>query len=58
MTFRPRDYQRDCVDATRAAWLKHQRVLNVLATGCGKTEIAAMLMGQQKRSLFLVHRDE
>lgn len=58
MTFQPRGYQSDCVEANLQAWLKHQRFVNVLATGLGKTEIACMLMGQAKRSLFLVHRDE
>lgn len=60
MTFTPRSYQSDCVEATRAAWLKHRHVLNVLATGLGKTEIASMMMNRPEygRCLFLVHRDE
>jgi superfamily II DNA or RNA helicase len=59
-----RDYQTECIDATFTGLRDHQRVVNVLPTGSGKTVIFAHLTGEwvhdapDKRALILVHRDE
>src|SRR5512135_1170967 len=55
-----RAYQNDCVNATLAAIEGGSNsVLNVLATGLGKTTIAAEFIrrSQPSRCLFLAHRD-
>lgn len=66
----PRDYQNEVVGEVYAAWAKgHVNVLSVVATGLGKTNIAAFcarlwIEGRHKeydlsrRTLFLSHRTE
>ncbi len=58
LTLRP--YQTEATQAAiRAVRIGHRRLLIVLATGAGKTVIAAHLAGQTKgRVLMLVNRDE
>lgn len=63
-----RDYQRDALDAVRAAWSRGvQRPAVVAPTGAGKTVMFSHLIHdriawedhrQQGRALVLVHRDE
>lgn len=63
-----RDYQRDALDAVRAAWSRGvQRPAVVAPTGAGKTVMFSHLIAdrlgwedgrQQGRALVLVHRDE
>ena len=56
MTLRP--YQNEAVDAIYAAWQEHQSVLAVLATGLGKTVIAADVIIRWPgpgRILFIAH---
>ncbi|WP_176213296.1 DEAD/DEAH box helicase family protein [Sulfobacillus thermosulfidooxidans] len=55
-----RPYQQEAVQAVRSAALQGQRrILCVLATGAGKTVIAAHLAQQTKgRVLMVVNRDE
>ncbi len=55
-----RPYQTEAVQAAvRAVRIGHRRLLAVLATGAGKTVIAAHLAGQTKgRVLMFVNRDE
>ncbi len=57
-----RDYQRECVEAMRAAYLGGQRRLLVVApTGSGKTVIASHLIRRRFLAgavLFLAHRGE
>lgn len=57
---KPRPYQDRCVHAVREAWLTHQSVLAVLATGLGKTVIAANVIRAERAERFLVfaHREE
>jgi DNA repair protein RadD len=56
-----RDYQADLIERTRAALRRHRRVLIQLATGGGKTAVAAfMTAGALKRGHrvgFACHRD-
>lgn len=60
-----RDYQHACIQELRRRWgLGDNRVPAVLATGLGKTEIAAGLIEEclaeqpDKRILFIAHTDE
>lgn len=57
-----RPYQHEMVAATEAAWTKHQRVLNVAATGTGKTETFMELIRRcvaaHQRALVLVDQQE
>ena len=50
-----RDYQRDAVSKTLDAFLDHDRVLGVAATGAGKTVLASEIMRlhSDTRCLFL-----
>lgn len=55
---RLRPYQKDAVDAIYAAWQQHQSILAVLATGLGKTVIAADVIHRwpgEGRILFIAH---
>lgn len=56
-----RDYQSDIIDRARAALARTRRVLIQLATGGGKTAIAAFIASEarkrQKRIWMLCHRD-
>lgn len=58
----PRDYQLRCVDAIYDAWTDYNSVLAVLATGLGKTVIAAEVAlrwpDECGKVLFLAHREE
>lgn len=55
----PRHYQVECVRRVQRDLLSCRSTLGVLATGLGKTFIAAMLAGETKgRVLFLAHSDE
>lgn len=49
-----RDYQHDCVQAIESAWQTHDRVLAVLPTGCGKTEIFVRLASDWQQGRVLV----
>lgn len=56
-----RDYQIAAVDGINARWREHQSTLAVLATGLGKTFIAAMLAKEREplgRTMFIAHREE
>lgn len=52
-------YQTEAFDKTLEEWEDHQKVLNVLPTGAGKTFLAGMLIAhfvkQDKRVLMLAH---
>jgi len=59
MTFSPRAYQSEFVDAVIADLRSHDRVLGVAATGGGKTIIASMIMSKARgRCLFLADAKE
>ncbi|MEM8494611.1 MAG: DEAD/DEAH box helicase [Planctomycetota bacterium] len=45
-----RDYQSGCIEATHKAWETHNRVMNVLPTGMGKTEIFVDIARQWSES--------
>ncbi len=57
----PRPYQQDVIDRTRIALRSHASVMIQLATGGGKTCIAATMLGtareRGRRAWFLAHRD-
>jgi len=56
-----RGYQTNSVDAVLAEWMRVQRTMLVLATGLGKTVVAAHIVKQRQaigRCMFLVHRRE
>jgi superfamily II DNA or RNA helicase len=57
-----RNYQSECVDIVTANWPQHPAQLIVLATGGGKTRIAAAItqefLERGRRVLFLAHREE
>jgi superfamily II DNA or RNA helicase len=57
-----RDYQEECVTTVDGNWPVHPAQLIVLATGGGKTRIAAAITEKfterSKRVLFLAHREE
>lgn len=56
-----RAYQTKGVNATMADWQRVQRTMLVLATGLGKTVVAAHIVHQRQslgRCMFLVHRRE
>ncbi len=57
-----RPYQQECIDKSRLGFKDFQRQLAVMATGSGKTIMAAKLMERAvkkgHRCLFLAHRDE
>lgn len=58
-----RDYQKDTIDATERCFAQgHTDVLNVLATGGGKTTIGLELIArncaQGERAIWLAHREE
>jgi superfamily II DNA or RNA helicase len=63
-TLQLRPYQRECIDAIRAAWADGmQRPAVVLATGMGKTVIFSRMAAEHvaaegTRVVILVHRDE
>lgn len=57
----PRAYQRTAARVLPERLIDHDRVLAVGPTGCGKTQIAAMLIAKMRtwrRVLFVVHRYE
>jgi superfamily II DNA or RNA helicase len=58
----PRPYQLDCIAKTLTAFESHNRVLDVLPTGSGKTIIFSWLADhfnkQNRRVLILAHREE
>lgn len=60
--FKPREYQREALEAVRKAWSSGmERPVVLLPTGAGKTVIFAHLAEQRQaegRVLILVHRDE
>lgn len=54
-----REYQIDCVAAVKESLLSFSKVLVVMATGLGKTTVAAELIKQSPgASLFIAHRRE
>lgn len=55
-----RDYQLDAVEAIERAWQTSNSTLAVLATGLGKTVIAAHVIDRapEGRVLFVAHREE
>lgn len=57
-----RPYQRDLLNAARAAYAHHRRVLLQLSTGGGKTAIASAVVAgavaKRRRVLYVTHRDE
>jgi superfamily II DNA or RNA helicase len=56
-----RPYQIEAFDAAVAAWAEHQSALVVMATGLGKTHLAAMVAKARAhlgRTMMLVHREE
>lgn len=55
-----RDYQIDAVNANFKAWQTHRSILDVLATGLGKTRIMTMMVERilPGRTIFLAHRIE
>jgi superfamily II DNA or RNA helicase len=60
--FRLREYQTDALNKIRDAWTTHNRILAVLATGCGKTvifsSVAREIVDAGGRVLILAHTDE
>jgi superfamily II DNA or RNA helicase len=57
----PRAYQIDCIEAVVDQFRTHQSTVAVLATGLGKTAIAAFLAKRaaaKGRVMFLAHREE
>jgi len=60
MTLRP--YQQDCITATEKAFGEHDRLLDVMPTGSGKTVVFSHLAQNRaakgQRTLILAHRDE
>lgn len=59
---RLRPYQNDCIEQTLTAFESHNRVLNVLPTGSGKTiifsKLAEHFTNRGQRVLILAHREE
>ena len=54
-----RDYQISAVESAIAELADHRATLVMLATGCGKTQVACELIRRTRgRSLFIAHRDE
>ena len=53
----PRDYQRACIEAVKAAFARQRSALAVLATGLGKTVIASALARETGNVLFIAHRE-
>ena len=57
-----RPYQEDAIRAIRSKFQKHQRIILVMATGCGKTvvfsRIAQDVVKAGKRVLIIAHREE
>lgn len=55
-----RDYQLAAVEAVERAWQADDSTLLVMATGCGKTVVAAHVIDRapQGRVMFLAHREE
>jgi superfamily II DNA or RNA helicase len=61
MRHQPRPYQVDCCDAIEHEWLTQRSTLIVVATGLGKSRIAAEVIKRRShlgRALFLAHRNE
>jgi len=57
----PREYQKESLRGIWRAWGKHDKVLLVLPTGCGKTMVFSMLINhlvknENKKVLILAHR--
>lgn len=59
MNFRLRDYQQLAVAGINEQWAQCASTLVVMATGLGKTAVAAhVIAGQTGRAMFLAHREE
>jgi superfamily II DNA or RNA helicase len=59
VTLIPRDYQLECNDAVEAKLAEYDSTLVVMATGLGKTTLAAFdALRVPKRYMFIAHREE
>lgn len=56
ITLRP--YQEECVERAQFSLAQNTTSLVVMATGLGKTTVAAELISRYERSLFIAHRKE